>query len=102
MWRRSPAEQLKKRMSSERRDPDARPTVPRPLAAAVMSSLFVHPHEDTPQAIAAAIGDPRITATEITEVLNVLGSGALVHTDGLHWQLSAAGYRKHREAAGPD
>jgi hypothetical protein len=37
----------------------------------------------------------------ISEVLEVLGSGGLAHTDRLHWQLTAAGYRRHRDVASP-
>jgi hypothetical protein len=86
-------------MKGNGRDPDARPTVPPAPAAAVMGSLYAHPHDDTPQAIAAVIGDPQVDATAISEALEALQSSALVHTDGLHWQLTAAAYRKHHEVA---
>lgn len=86
-------------MNSASGDRDARLAPAPQLVTAVMRSLYAHPHANTPQALVATIGDARITATEITDALQALRSGKLVHTDGRHWQLSAVGYRKHREAA---
>jgi len=86
-------------MSSASGEGDARSIAAALLIAVVRGSLYAHPHQNTPQAIAAAIGDSRITENEISEALEALGSGTLAHTGGRHWQLSAAGYRKHREAA---
>jgi hypothetical protein len=80
-------------------DPDARPTVPPAPAAAVMGSLYAHPHDDTPHAIAGVIGDPQVDATALSEALKALQPGALVDTDGLHWQRTAAAYRKHHDVA---
>ena len=71
------------------------------LATTVIGSLYTHHHNNTPQAIAAVLGDPQVTATDISDALEALASSGLVHTDGLHWQLSAVGYREHREAARP-
>jgi hypothetical protein len=72
------------------------------LAVAVVDSMYAHLHDDTPEAIAALIADPRVTASDISKALDALSSGGLAHTDGLHWQLTTAGYRRHREAAAAD
>lgn len=87
-------------MNSTRRDRDpvAKPTVLSVTAAAVVASLYDHPHDDTPQAISAVIDDPRVTAIEVAEALEELGVEGLVHSDGVHWQLTTAGYRSRRAA----
>jgi hypothetical protein len=35
-----------------------------PLTAAVMGSMYAHPHDDTPEAIAVLIGDPRAAVSD--------------------------------------
>jgi hypothetical protein len=64
--------------------------------------MYAHPHDDTPEAIAALIGDPRAAVSDVSQALEVLGLGGLAHTDGVHWQLTAAGYREYRQAVAPD
>lgn len=86
-------------MSSAGGDGDGEPIAAALLIAVVRGSLYAHPHDNTPQAIAAAIGDARITENHISQALEALVAARLVHTDGRHWQLSGAGYRAHREAA---
>lgn len=64
----------------------------------VLAALGAHPHDDTPERIAALISGPRPEAGAIDAALERLRREGLVHTANGHWQLTRAGFRIQRAA----
>jgi len=60
----------------------------------VLAGLQAHPHDDTPAAIAAQLGD--LTRPNVEVALRVLDTRGLVQQAGGHWQPTLRGWRAFR------